>query len=127
MDTYCPVQIAVGRADEAKGAVLIRTQMALEDHDGKKTSSYYRDGPRAEHAEAVSRHAELSPLRLLEGDTPRLIDEWQITPINGITVRYEVDRRDTFGQFILTGSAVPAEIDASMHTGAVISGCTREP
>lgn len=61
--------------------------------------------------------AELSPNTLLEGETPRLIDEWQIAPNLWNAVRYEVDNRDEFGQFILTGSAVPNEFDDSMHTG----------
>ncbi|MDU2293339.1 MAG: DUF4143 domain-containing protein [Peptococcus niger] len=60
--------------------------------------------------------AELSPNTLLEGETPRLIDEWQIAPNLWNAVRYEVDNRDEFGQFILTGSAVPNEFDDSMHT-----------
>ena len=41
------------------------------------------------------------------GDTPRLIDEWQIAPQFWDAVRNEVDRREDDGQFILTGSAVP--------------------
>ena len=61
--------------------------------------------------------AELSPNTLLEGETPRLIDEWQIASNLWNAVRYEVDNRDEFGQFILTGSAVPNEFDDSMHTG----------
>lgn len=61
--------------------------------------------------------AELNPSALLEGETPRLVDEWQLAPNLWNAVRYEVDKRDDFGQFILTGSAVPAEFDASMHSG----------
>ncbi|WP_353937015.1 DUF4143 domain-containing protein [uncultured Peptoniphilus sp.] len=61
--------------------------------------------------------AELSPSTLLEEETPRLIDEWQIAPNLWNAVRYEVDNRDEFDQFILTGSAVPNELDESMHTG----------
>ena len=45
--------------------------------------------------------------RLLAGDTPRLIDEWQIAPQFWDAVRNEVDKRDEDGQFMLTGSAVP--------------------
>ena len=45
--------------------------------------------------------------RLLAGDTPRLIDEWQIAPQFWDAVRNEVDKRQEDGQFILTGSAVP--------------------
>ena len=61
--------------------------------------------------------AELSPHTMVEGETPRLIDEWQIATNLWNAVRYEVDNRDEFGQFILTGSAVPNEFDDSMHTG----------
>ena len=45
--------------------------------------------------------------RLLAGDTPRLIDEWQIAPQFWAAVRNEVDKRNEDGQFMLTGSAVP--------------------
>lgn len=47
--------------------------------------------------------------RLLAGETPRLIDEWQISPQFWDAVRNEVDNRDDDGQFILTGSAVPGK------------------
>ena len=62
------------------------------------------------------RLAEIEPTALLQGETPRLIDEWQMAPVLWDAVRYEVDRRHERGQFILTGSAVPAN-DAVMHTG----------
>lgn len=61
--------------------------------------------------------AEISPSKLLEGATPRLIDEWQIAPQLWDAVRFEVDHRDEMGQFILTGSAVPANTDKIVHTG----------
>lgn len=61
--------------------------------------------------------AEISPRILLQGATPRLIDEWQIAPNLWNAIRYEVDNRDELGQFILTGSAVPSEFDNTMHTG----------
>ena len=61
--------------------------------------------------------AEISPKRLLNGETPRLIDEWQIAPKLWDAVRFEVDHRDEFGQFILTGSAVPASYEHIHHTG----------
>lgn len=48
--------------------------------------------------------------RLLAGDTPRLIDEWQIAPQFWDAIRNEVDKRDEDGQFMLTGSAVPPKI-----------------
>lgn len=61
--------------------------------------------------------ARLSPGRLLEGDTPRLIDEWQLAPTLWNALRHEVDRRATPGQFILAGSAVPTDT-ATHHSGA---------
>lgn len=61
--------------------------------------------------------AEINPKRLLQGEIPRLIDEWQIAPKLWDAVRFEVDHRDAFGQFILTGSAVPASYEHIHHTG----------
>ena len=63
------------------------------------------------------RLARLAPKVLLEGATPRLVDEWQLAPALWDAVRFEVDRRDEMGQFILTGSAVPANMDEVSHTG----------
>lgn len=61
--------------------------------------------------------ADLSPKTLLMGDTPRLIDEWQLAPQIWDAVRYEVDHRDGMGHFILTGSAVPADNSKIHHSG----------
>lgn len=61
--------------------------------------------------------AELNPSLLLKGETPRLIDEWQIAPKLWDAIRFEVDHRDEEGQFILTGSAVPADMKDVTHTG----------
>ena len=60
--------------------------------------------------------ADTKPSLLLEGDTPRLIDEWQMAPVLWDAVRFAVDQRGMSGQFILTGSAVPMG-NATMHTG----------
>jgi uncharacterized protein len=62
--------------------------------------------------------AELDPRLILAGDTPRLIDEWQTVERLWNQVRREVDDRGVPGQFILTGSAVPAD-DATRHSGAL--------
>lgn len=50
-----------------------------------------------------------NPLLLLNGDTPRLIDEWQVYPEIWNYIRHEVDDRKVKGQFILTGSSHPNE------------------
>lgn len=61
--------------------------------------------------------ADINPSKLLSGETPRLIDEWQIAPKLWDAVRFEVDHRDNFGHFILTGSAVPPKTNEIFHTG----------
>ncbi len=61
--------------------------------------------------------AELSPALVLEGETPRLIDEWQEVPPLWDAVRYKVDQRPQKGQFILTGSATPNH-KGILHSGA---------
>lgn len=61
--------------------------------------------------------AESDPSILLKGENPRLIDEWQVAPQLWDAVRFEVDHRHAFGQFILTGSSVPADKDRILHSG----------
>lgn len=60
--------------------------------------------------------ADTMPSMLLEGQSPRLIDEWQMAPVLWDAIRFEVDKRQAVGQFILTGSAVPKD-NATAHTG----------
>ena len=57
------------------------------------------------------------PAAVLAGATPRLIDEWQLEPTVWNHVRRAVDQRGDPGQFILAGSAAPAD-DVTRHTGA---------
>lgn len=60
--------------------------------------------------------ATVKPSLLLKGDTPRLIDEWQVAPILWDAVRTAVDTRNEVGQFILTGSN-SVDKSAIMHSG----------
>lgn len=60
---------------------------------------------------------EISSKTLLQGETPRLIDEWQTIPELWDTIRNEVDKRGTFSQFILTGSTVAPQADETIHSG----------
>lgn len=60
--------------------------------------------------------AQTKPSLLLKGETPRLIDEWQVAPVLWDAVRHAVDERNLKGQFILTGSTV-IDDDEIMHTG----------
>ncbi len=59
----------------------------------------------------------LDPAALLDGDTPRLLDEWQLAPRIWNPMRHACDRRARPGQFILTGSADPPD-DVTRHSGA---------
>lgn len=61
--------------------------------------------------------ADISPKTLLAGENPSLIDEWQLAPKLWVAVRFEVDQRHAFGQFILTGSATPPDWSVISHTG----------
>lgn len=61
--------------------------------------------------------ANLNPAALLEGPTPRLVDEWQLAPTLWNAVRHEIDARQGPGQFILSGSSTPRE-DMTRHSGA---------
>ncbi len=103
---------------EGKGAVLIEGPKWC----GKTTTAeqlaksiLYMDDP--ERKEQNITMSELNPKRLLKGQIPRLIDEWQLAPKLWDAIRFEVDHRDELGQFILTGSAVPADTKEITHSG----------
>ncbi|WP_367882593.1 ATP-binding protein [Ruthenibacterium lactatiformans] len=103
---------------EGKGAVLIEGPKWC----GKATTAeqlaasiLYMDDP--EKKEQNIAMSELNPKRLLKGATPRLIDEWQLAPKLWDAIRFEVDHRGELGQFVLTGSAVPADTREITHSG----------
>lgn len=62
--------------------------------------------------------AATNPARLLKGEAPRLIDEWQLAPVLWDAVRKEVDKRNETGQFVLTGSSLPVDREKIVHSGA---------
>lgn len=103
---------------KAKGAILIEgPKWCGKTTSAKEFAKSFIAMDEPDKTKQYKQMAELNPSVLLEGETPRLVDEWQLAPNLWNAVRYEVDKRDDFGQFILTGSAVPAEFDASMHSG----------
>ena len=78
-------------------------------------SVVYMDDP--EYMEQNVELANLSPKKLLSGEVPRLIDEWQLAPQLWDAARFEVDHRDELGQFIFTGSVVPVDTSKIHHSG----------
>ena len=61
--------------------------------------------------------AETDPQVLFQGDTPKLIDEWQLAPKLWDAARFEVSHRGKPGQLIFTGSAVPPDMSELTHSG----------
>lgn len=103
---------------ESKGAVLIEgAKWCGKTTSAKHFAKSFIEMDRPDMTEQYQQMARLKPSNLLEGEVPHLIDEWQIATNIWNAVRYEVDQRGEFGQFILTGSSVPAKLDESMHTG----------
>lgn len=61
--------------------------------------------------------AETDPSLVLEGECPRLIDEWQVVPSIWDAVRYRVDSAAAKGQYVLTGSSTPV-MKGRLHGGS---------
>ena len=108
----------LSRKLEDKGAVLIEGPKWC----GKTTTAeqvaasvLYMDDP--EKKQQNTAMAELNPSRLPTGNAPRLIDEWQLAPKLWDAIRFQVDHRGLMGQFILTGSSVPADTSEITHSG----------
>lgn len=103
---------------EGMGAVLIegpkycgKTTTALQ----QCKSVLYMEDPQSKDQNLILADTNIG--RLLRGDVPRLIDEWQLAPKLWDAVRFEIDRRGEEGQFVLTGSAVPPSDINTLHSG----------
>lgn len=108
----------LARKLEGKGAVLIEGAKWC----GKTTTAgqiaksvLYMSEPGK--VELNKQMVKLNPSLLLAGERPRLIDEWQIAPALWDSIRFESDRSDGLGLFILTGSSVPADMSEVVHSG----------
>ena len=102
---------------ESSGAVLVegakwcgKTQSSLQV---AKSVVYLQDPDEGPGYLAM---ADTKPSLLLEGETPLLLDEWQMAPVIWDAVRFAVDKRALMGQFILTGSATPGA-NETIHSG----------
>ena len=120
MASYKPrvIDLTISNRLRNKGAILVEgakwcgKTTTCEQH---ASSILYMSDP--DRVKQNLQLADISPRSLLQGETPRLIDEWQMAPKLWDAVRFEVDHRDGFGHFLLTGSAVPAEMEQVHHTG----------
>lgn len=101
------------------GAVVIKgPKWCGKTTSAKKISKSVIEMQNPEMAENYIELAATKPSLLLEGEKPRLIDEWQIAPTLWNAVRYDVDKTGRKGQYILTGSATPNDInDKYLHSG----------
>lgn len=120
MDKYCSriVDNQLEKMLHRIGAVLVQGPKwcgKTTTAEQKAASIIYLDDP--EKQKMYRQTAELNIRAFLQGDTPRLMDEWQLIPQLWDAVRFEVDHRKAEGQFILTGSAVPPLTNEINHTG----------
>ena len=121
MDTYKPRiadQMLAARL-RRKGSVLIEGPKwcgKTTTAEQKAASVLYMADPMRKEQNIQA--AKINVKQLLTGDTPRLIDEWQIAPSLWDSVRFEVDHRKGYGHFILTGSTVPPKAEEIFHSGA---------
>ena len=103
---------------KGKGAVLIQgPKWCGKTTTAEQISNSILYMAKSDEQEQNKVLAEINPSLLLAGDVPRLIDEWQIAPKLWDAARYEIDHRNAEGQFIFTGSSVPANMDDVIHTG----------
>lgn len=100
---------------DASGAVLIRGAKACGKTESAKQLA--KSILEVDIDPQVPLLMETAPNRLLLGNTPRLIDEWQEQPKLWNHIRHEIDKRALSAQFILTGSANPDE-NIKKHSGA---------
>ncbi|MFM1961356.1 MAG: hypothetical protein RLZZ172_201 [Bacteroidota bacterium] len=103
------------RKVNASGAVLIKGAKACGKTESAKQLA--KSILNVDRDMQVRSLINIAPERLLQGETPRLIDEWQVEPKLWNYIRHEIDDRNKSGQFILTGSANPEE-SAQVHSGA---------
>ena len=108
----------IARRSQTAGAILVEGIKWC----GKTTtceqaarSVIYLDEP--EKREHNLLMAKIRPSEILDGATPRLIDEWQQAPVLWDAIRYRVDHAEERGQYLLTGSAVPSDDSEIKHSG----------
>ncbi|MDE6756698.1 MAG: DUF4143 domain-containing protein [Muribaculaceae bacterium] len=112
------IDIEISKRLKSIGAIVLEGakwcgKSTTAEHHSK--SAVFMDDPRRRSQYIL--FSEDNPELILDGPTPRLIDEWQLAPKIWDAIRYTVDHRGGMGQFILTGSAKPADRSGIAHSG----------
>ena len=119
MKEYLPRYIdeELKKALKSIGAVLIvGPKWCGKTTTAKEQSNSILQMQHPTYSESYLKIASIDPLSLLEGEKPRLIDEWQMAPKLWDAVRYSVDEESQKGLYILTGSTSVDESEI-MHSG----------
>lgn len=109
------IEDAIALKLKSSGAVLV----AGPKFCGKTTTCmlYQKSFVKLNTKQAIAM-ARMNPRAMLNGDKPRLIDEWQKAPDIWNQVKDDLDFEYQFGKYILTGSSTPADKTEIHHTGA---------
>ena len=106
------------RRSQTAGAILVEgikwCGKTTTCEQASKSVIYLDEPERREHNLLM---AKIRPSEILDGATPRLIDEWQQAPVLWDAIRYRVDHAEERGQFLLTGSSVPLDDSEIRHSG----------
>lgn len=112
------VDSALKRKLRGKGAVLIEgPRWCGKTTTAEQVSKSVLSTDDPSTIDANRTLSEIDPERLLTGEQPRLLDEWQVAPKLWDAVRHHVDRHKGQDQFVLTGSSVPADMSETVHSG----------
>ncbi|MCL2366575.1 MAG: DUF4143 domain-containing protein [Oscillospiraceae bacterium] len=103
---------------QVTGGILIRGPKWC----GKTTSAeqFAKSTLKLQDTKTIQKYKQIADndiFLLLEGENPRLIDEWQVIPNIWNAVRTDIDEKNEAGLFILTGSTIPPKRDEKLHTG----------
>jgi predicted AAA+ superfamily ATPase len=119
MTKYLPriIDSILKEALEANGAVLIEgPKWCGKTFSAKQIAKSVLMMQNPDYSASYINTAKTKPSLLLEGDKPRLLDEWQMAPVLWDAVRYSIDETGSDGLYILTGSSLPKD-GITMHTG----------
>ncbi|WP_400241150.1 ATP-binding protein [Methanomethylophilus alvi] len=112
------VDSALKRKLRGKGAVLIEgPRWCGKTTTAEQVSKSILSTDDPNTIDANRTLSDIDPERLLTGEQPRLLDEWQVAPKLWDAVRHHVDRHKGQGQFVLTGSSVPTDMSETVHSG----------